>query len=75
MADETVVHIGENSPEQVAYKLLLMVSNAEKKNAAQGNSTADRDWIVRTFCMCLKAVQQPGFPDDALQLGRVGPSR
>jgi hypothetical protein len=26
----TVVHIGENSPEQVAYKLLTDIANAEK---------------------------------------------
>ena len=32
MADNTVVHIGENSPEQVAFKLMEKVANAEDKH-------------------------------------------
>lgn len=70
MADAPVVHIGENSPEQIAFKLMLQISAAEKKGLSGGGGiSADRSWIIRTYCMCLSAVKQPGYPDDALQIG------
>ena len=69
MADAPVVHIGENSPEYVAFRLMTSIAHVESKALHSPSSTADRDWIIRTYCMCLKAVQQPGFPSDALKLG------
>jgi|HubBroStandDraft_3_1064219.scaffolds.fasta_scaffold736471_1 hypothetical protein len=32
MADDAIVHIGENSPEHVAYKLMERIAEAEGKN-------------------------------------------
>lgn len=61
MADAPVVHIGENSPEQVAHKLLLEIANAENMtfyaNASSGKKTADRKWILDTYAECLYAVR------------------
>lgn len=61
MADSTV-HIGENSPEQVAYKLLDLVMSAEKRTHQphmanrDGNTLADRKYILDTYAECLLAV-------------------
>lgn len=58
MADAPVVHIGENSPEEVAYKLLRHVANVEGKNL---NSTGavDRKYLIDTYAECLWAVKEP----------------
>lgn len=64
MADTAVVHIGENSPEQVAFKLMNEIASVEKKSMhaspSNGWTTADRKWILDTYAECLKAVQAPG---------------
>ena len=63
MADQTVVHIGENSSEQVAYKLMETIASIEKKvlripkNLASGHVIADRDWILSTYKACITAVR------------------
>ena len=60
MADEAVVHIGENSPEYVAYRLLAHVARWEGKNlnARAGDSqAADRGYILDTYAECLEAVK------------------
>lgn len=58
MADETVVHIGENSPEKVAYTLtrdvLFSVENSDWNNL-------DRKTFLDTYAECLHAVR--GFRD------------
>jgi hypothetical protein len=62
MADQTTVHIGENSPEEVAYKLLKIVASNEGKTLqyAQGApATADRSWLLDTYAECLRAVRRP----------------
>lgn len=58
----TVVHIGENSPEQIAYKLLERVASVEQKlmyaTKQPGESqVADRKWILDTFSECLTAAK------------------
>jgi hypothetical protein len=59
MADAPVVHIGENSREEIAYKLMKDIANVEKKtlhpNAGQGHTVADRSWILDTYAECLTA--------------------
>lgn len=62
MADNTTVHIGENSPQQVAYKLMQDIAKVERKilyNSVNPSSdtTADRKWILDTYSECLSAVQ------------------
>jgi hypothetical protein len=53
MADKPVVHIGENSPEHVAYRLMQNVFEAE---APQKPS---RQLILDTYAECLLAVLHP----------------
>jgi hypothetical protein len=60
MADkQTVVHIGENSPQEVAYKLMQEIAKAEdkylKSTGTGGQSKADRKWILDTYAECLRA--------------------
>jgi hypothetical protein len=53
MADKPVVHIGENSPEHVAFQLMGAVLQAE---APQKPS---RKLILDTYAECLIAVIHP----------------
>jgi hypothetical protein len=62
MADAPVLHIGENSPEKIAYKLLHDVMTVEKKalvvHRQEGGITqADRKYIFDTYAECLHAVE------------------
>lgn len=68
MADKSVVHIGENSPEEVAYKLYQEVARCEAASSnphSQGNRTATRKWILSTYAQCLKTVRDGAMPKDA----------
>jgi hypothetical protein len=64
MADTPVVHIGENSPEHVAYRLFEFVCSADKPQRFS------REWILDTYAECLLAVR---LPNDRLK-GEKGPS-
>lgn len=61
MADQNVVHIGENSPEEVALKLVRLVADVEGRaffrNPGNDKQAADRKWILDTYAECLKAVK------------------
>jgi hypothetical protein len=62
MAESPVVHIGENSPEHVAYELLEAIARVEGKvfhRNSSGSATADRKWILDTYAECIKAVRHP----------------
>jgi hypothetical protein len=64
MADAPVLHNGENSPEYVAYRLLLNVAFVEDKKIAisglgSGSDKADRKWLLDTYAECLKTVRGP----------------
>ena len=65
MADNTIVHFGENSPEQVAFKLMTMVLDAEKKTvqphlSERGSAQlVDRKFLLDTYAECLLAVVRP----------------
>lgn len=57
MAD-AVVHIGENSPEEVAYKLMTTIASLESLDLyGHGKKPADRKWLLDTYAECMKAVQ------------------
>jgi hypothetical protein len=58
MADDTVVHIGENSPEYVALQLLRIVAAIENK-VFNSSSGVDRKWVLDTYAECLNAIQNP----------------
>lgn len=57
MADNNVVHIGANSPEQVAYKLAIDIAKAEGKYETYGVFSADRQYILDTYAEALKTVK------------------
>jgi len=59
MSDRTTAHIGENSPEQVAYKLLVLVGKSETKINGSHDpiNGADRKWLLDTYAECLRAVK------------------
>ena len=65
MAETTDVHIGENSPEQVAYKLFRDIATIEKRslsgNSSQGWTAADRKYVLDTYAECLNTVQNPAY--------------
>jgi hypothetical protein len=60
MADN-VVHIGENSPERVAFVLMERVLGVEKKSfhtsPPTGHTTLTRKEILDAYAECLEAVR------------------
>jgi membrane-anchored protein YejM (alkaline phosphatase superfamily) len=62
MAD-TVVHVGEDSPEHVAYTLMRDIARVENKilDASEGQleKVANRKWILDTYAECLTVVRDP----------------
>lgn len=61
MADKTVVHMGENSPEEVAYKLLQDVMKVEDRATYNHDKVtkADRKYLLDTYAECLMSVSRP----------------
>jgi hypothetical protein len=59
MADQPVVHIGENSREEVAFKLMERIATVEGRNllVLGPNSKATRFWILQTYHDCLMVVR------------------
>jgi hypothetical protein len=59
MTDTPIIHINENSPEQIAYKLFLHIVAREDVELAPGRGKwpVDRRWILSTYAQCLKAVK------------------
>jgi hypothetical protein len=61
---DSVVHIGENSPEHVAYRLMRDVAHVESKLLEQSvknpQNVATRKWILDTYAECLRIVRAPG---------------
>ena len=52
-----------DTPEEVAYKLLLAISDAEHKHPEQVQwSGADRQWILDTYAECLETVRGQRTP-------------
>ena len=62
MADAPIVHMSENSPEQVAFKLLREVASVESKKAFGATQGAEigRKWLLDTYAECLLSVRNPG---------------
>lgn len=61
MADAPVVHIGENSPEHVAYRLMQDIMRAEMRTLSQRPDAdwehADRAYLLDLYAECLNAVR------------------
>ena len=64
MADAPEIHLGENSPEHVAYKLFLNIAAVEGKLLHQASertpqNVATRKCILDTYAECLTAIRNP----------------
>jgi hypothetical protein len=61
LADNTVLHIGGNSPEHVAFKLMNEIASVEGKvfhtSPGQRRTAADCRWILSTYRECLMTVK------------------
>lgn len=68
MKDTSVLHIGENSPEQVAYKLMRDIGQAEGYFLVHASPKPSREWLIKTYCACLTAVRVPAYPKDSIAL-------
>lgn len=68
MADSApVVHIGENSPENVAFKLMHLIADIESRSAyGHGDHPMDREWVLRTYKQCRSAVSSSSTSDDVV---------
>ncbi len=58
MSDMVAAKFAGESQEQVAFKLMLFVGQAEKKLSSSGQPVngADRGWVLDTYTECLGAV-------------------
>ncbi|MGF7053984.1 hypothetical protein GGC47_003172 [Bosea sp. OAE752] len=54
MSDKVEVKLGGDSPEEVAYKLLLDIAKNE-------TGAKDRAWILNTYAECLLTVRHPNM--------------
>lgn len=66
MADQTDVHIGENSPEEVAFKLLDLIGAAERKTFRGPSLNTDRAWILTTYAECIGVVRSGMYKPKSL---------
>jgi hypothetical protein len=66
MADAPVIHIGENSPEKVAFDLMEKIAAVEGRAFSKadpqmpfmpGWQAADREWILNTYKECLRSIR------------------
>ena len=66
MSDNPVVHIGENSPEEVAFKLMQLIAGVEARESfGHGKHPMTREWILKTYEQCLAVVHR-GAGEQAL---------
>jgi len=56
MTDKVQIHLGESSPEHIAYKLLDLITTIESSDSAMRR---DRKYYLDTFAECLAAVKDP----------------
>lgn len=62
MADQTVVHIGENSPEYVAYRMARdIITHIDNKKLSQ----ISREEYLKTYWQCWRTVKGIA-PEDSL---------
>jgi hypothetical protein len=63
MSEQPNEHAGNETPESVAFRLMMLVADLESRtlhgNPAKDRSNADRKWILDTYAECLQAVKTP----------------
>jgi hypothetical protein len=64
MAETSIIHVGENSPEYVAFRLMEKIAASEGRiftdRPSGTQQSADRAWILSTYRECLSAVLGAG---------------
>ena len=61
MAEANTVHIGENSPEHVAFNLMKLIADVEKReHYGHGKHPMTREWILKTYEQCISVVRGAG---------------
>ena len=68
MANESVVHVSENSPEHVAYKLMSLIARSDGYTLSGMGEAPPREWLLKTFSACLLVVKSPNYPEDAIKI-------
>lgn len=67
MSDDAV-HFGENSPEQVAFKMMQMIASVEgREEYGHGKNPVDREWILRTYAQCIRAIKLSNIIDSIVE--------
>ena len=58
---ETVLKLGEGTPEEVAFKLFQTIAMSEGKKVygTGGLKPADKEWVLKTYAECLMTVKNP----------------
>ncbi|HVO04435.1 MAG TPA: hypothetical protein VMT54_19720 [Candidatus Cybelea sp.] len=63
MSEQATEHAGDESPEGIAFRLLVLIADLESKtlhgNPAKDRTNADRKWILDTYAEILHAVKSP----------------
>ncbi len=54
------VDISGDSPEAIAYRLMVGIASNEGKHFGGGFVTAERKWILETYWECLHVVKSAG---------------
>ena len=60
MTDNPTPTLKDNSPEEVAFKLMKLVIQTENRSPnAHAENPADRKYLLDTYAECLITVRQP----------------
>jgi hypothetical protein len=65
MSEKTEVRLGGASPEEIAFKLLMLVAKTERRSMEgykqadlnEGWTEANRKWILDTYNECIEAAK------------------
>jgi len=73
MAEPMVRVFSENSPAQIAYKLMQDIALCEgrklnPKGKDTANSSVTGEWLLATYAQCLMTVRRPGAVSEHLKI-------
>jgi hypothetical protein len=68
VADIPIVHIGENSPENIAFKMMNLIAAVESKEPyGHGENPMTREWIFKTYAQCRRIVNGYGDVEETIK--------
>ncbi len=62
MEEESIAHGGDNTAEQVAFKLFKVIAALEDQHIpgiSEGHNVPDRKYVLNRYAECLRAVKSP----------------